>query len=151
MRKMGWEQGAGLGKNQQGITAPLIMKKTDSGAGQIAVGTNLIQKFNPHKDVSPVILLLNAVGRGDVDDELQEEMRDEAAKYGKVVDCKIVTMPEGVPDGKSVRIFIEYADREGGAVAKAKFSNRYFGGRYVNCLYFEEGKWRKADLYAEVE
>lgn len=43
-----------------------------------------------HKDnVSPVILLTNMVGPGEVDDMLQEETADECSKYGKVERCLI--------------------------------------------------------------
>ena len=85
MKRQGWTQGGGLGANQQGITAPLIMKKTDGNAGQIAVGANLIKKFNPHTDVSKVVVLLNAVSREEAltDDALEEDMQGEAGKYGR--------------------------------------------------------------------
>lgn len=39
--------------------------------------------------VSPVILLTNMVGPGEVDDMLQEETADECSKYGKVERCLI--------------------------------------------------------------
>jgi splicing factor 45 len=35
MAKMGWKEGQGLGKQQQGITTPLMAKKTDRRAGVI--------------------------------------------------------------------------------------------------------------------
>lgn len=38
---------------------------------------------------SPVILLTNMVGPGEVDDMLQEETADECSKYGKVERCLI--------------------------------------------------------------
>ncbi|KAG6793456.1 hypothetical protein POTOM_002665 [Populus tomentosa] len=35
MKKMGWKEGQGLGKQEQGITTPLIAKKTNRRAGVI--------------------------------------------------------------------------------------------------------------------
>jgi splicing factor 45 len=35
MAKMGWKEGQGLGKQEQGITAPLVAKKTDRRGGVI--------------------------------------------------------------------------------------------------------------------
>ena len=37
MMKMGWERGAGLGKSNQGITAPLAVTKTSARGGTIDV------------------------------------------------------------------------------------------------------------------
>ncbi|KAL0310513.1 UNVERIFIED_CONTAM: DNA-damage-repair/toleration protein, chloroplastic [Sesamum angustifolium] len=33
MAKMGWKEGQGLGKQEQGITTPLVAKKTDKRGG----------------------------------------------------------------------------------------------------------------------
>ena len=41
------------------------------------------------ENASPVILLTNMVGPGEVDDMLQEETADECSKYGKVQRCLI--------------------------------------------------------------
>jgi splicing factor 45 len=35
MAKMGWKEGQGLGKQEQGITMPLMAKKTDRRAAVI--------------------------------------------------------------------------------------------------------------------
>lgn len=41
MEKMGWKEGQGLGRNQQGIATPLIAKKTDQRSGRIVVADAL--------------------------------------------------------------------------------------------------------------
>ena len=41
MEKMGWKQGEGLGANKQGITAPLVARKTAMRSGiivQVSIG-----------------------------------------------------------------------------------------------------------------
>merc|ERR1719215_186588 len=38
LKKMGWKEGTGLGKEGQGMQTPLVMKKTDRAAGVIAEG-----------------------------------------------------------------------------------------------------------------
>lgn len=45
--------------------------------------------FEMMEKPSPVILLTNMVGPGEVDDMLQEETADECSKYGKVERCLI--------------------------------------------------------------
>ncbi len=49
-----------------GITAPLIMRKTDRGAGTVVQGTTMpARKFDPKVGPSTVVVLMNAVGRGE--------------------------------------------------------------------------------------
>ena len=86
MKKMGWKEGSGLGKNEQGMAAPLIAQKTDSNVARI-VESQVKPKAKPMAAASGVrfptriLLLLNLVGKGEVDDELEEETADEARKY----------------------------------------------------------------------
>merc|ERR1719421_388017 len=94
LKKMGWKDGQGLGKDGQGITAPLMARKTDKNVAVIeqakpktivkAPGTN----FN--REPTPVLLLTNMVGRGDVDEDLADETADEAKKYGKIEEVKVM-------------------------------------------------------------
>lgn len=57
MAKMGWKEGQGLGKQEQGITTPLVAKKTDRRAGVIINASEKKVKFTPTR----VLLLRNMV------------------------------------------------------------------------------------------
>ncbi|TWW64454.1 Splicing factor 45 45 kDa-splicing factor RNA-binding motif protein 17 [Takifugu flavidus] len=59
------------------------------------------------KNPTKVVLLRNMVGRGEVDEDLEEETKEECEKYGKVVKCVIFEIAE-VPDDEAVRIFLEF-------------------------------------------
>lgn len=50
MAKMGWKEGQGLGKQEQGITTPLMAKKTDRRAGVIVNAS----ESKPEKKVKSV-------------------------------------------------------------------------------------------------
>lgn len=47
MAKMGWKQGQGLGKQEQGITTPLMVKKTDRRGGAIVNASESKQQGHP--------------------------------------------------------------------------------------------------------
>eukprot|EP00439_Symbiodinium_sp_Y106_P023109 s6095_g2.t2 len=97
MKKMGWKDGAGLGKEGQGMVNPLVMQKTDQKTGRIVEGVKREAtaapvgqpeakqaKASPKLPPTRVLLLTNMVGAGDVDEDLQEETAEEASKYGKL-------------------------------------------------------------------
>lgn len=67
MAKMGWKQGQGLGKSEQGITTPLMAKKTDRRAGVIVNASEnkssekKVKSVNINGEPTKVLLLRNMV------------------------------------------------------------------------------------------
>merc|ERR1712113_123773 len=128
------------------MQTPLVMKKTDAAAGTIVEG----QKREAPTQQAPgqpeakqpkaatsssrpptrVLLLNNLVGKGDVDEDLEEETAEEASKYGKLKKC-VVKEYKNLPDDQAVRIFLEYEQIEGATKALVDMNGRYFGGRVV--------------------
>lgn len=65
-----------------------------------------IQSAQSHNCTS--FVLQNMVGPGEVDDELEPEVREECnGKYGAVVQVVIFEIPKAVPE-EAVRIFVEF-------------------------------------------
>jgi splicing factor 45 len=90
LAKYGWQEGQGLGRDEAGMKEALEVKPTGSGSGIIVDHPPSQTRVDIRKEVtSPVILLTNMVGPGEVDDMLQEETADECSKYGKVERCLI--------------------------------------------------------------
>eukprot|EP00960_Hanusia_phi_P060575 764546-Hanusia_phi.AAC.3 len=101
MRKMGWQEGKGLGAQSQGITTALQAHKTGNKTGRI-VNNELGQLGAP----SRCVLLTNMVGAGEADKQLEEETKLECSKYGFISRCVIHELAPGAPEDQAVRIFL---------------------------------------------
>lgn len=163
MKKMGWKEGSGLGKDGQGMAAPLVMKKTDARAGVITEGQRRNEAPPQPQQASgqppakqarteevkrpptKVLLLNNLVGAGEVDEDLEGETAEEASKYGKLKKC-VVREIKGVPDAEAVRIFLEFERVEDATKALVDMNGRYFGGRVVKARFFDEARFERKDL-----
>ncbi|GMI93200.1 REQUIRED FOR SNC4-1D 2, DNA-DAMAGE-REPAIR/TOLERATION PROTEIN 111 [Hibiscus trionum] len=153
MAKMGWKEGQGLGKQEQGITTPLMAKKTDRRAGVIVNASETPKPDKKVKSVSfngpptRVLLLRNMVGPGEVDDELEDEVGSECAKYGTVTRVLIfeITEPD-FPVDEAVRIFIQFERSEETTKALIDLDGRFFGGRVVKATFYDEERFSKNEL-----
>ncbi|KAG2243149.1 hypothetical protein Bca52824_095012 [Brassica carinata] len=149
MAKMGWKQGQGLGKSEQGITTPLMAKKTDRRAGVIvnASEKKVVKGVSISGEPTTVLLLRNMVGPGEVDDELEEEVGTECGKYGTVTRVLIFEITEpNFPTHEAVRIFVQFSRPEETTKALLDLDGRFFGGRTVRATFYDEVKFSKNEL-----
>ncbi|KAA0721141.1 Splicing factor 45 45 kDa-splicing factor RNA-binding motif protein 17 [Triplophysa tibetana] len=105
------------------------------------------QPPNRDSQVSPtkVVLLRNMVGRGEVDEDLEAETKEECEKYGKVTKCVIFEIA-GVIEEEAVRIFLEFERVESAIKAVVDLNGRYFGGRVVKASFYNLDKFRVLNL-----
>eukprot|EP00916_Digyalum_oweni_P001474 GHVL01002849.1.p2 GENE.GHVL01002849.1~~GHVL01002849.1.p2 ORF type:complete len:162 (+),score=40.03 GHVL01002849.1:562-1047(+) len=158
MEKMGWKEGQGLGRQKQGITAPLVARKTDRHSGVIILGQTPPPGIAKAKaaaatevdalPTSRVLLLTNLVGPGEVDGDLEGETAEEASKYGNLKKVKILEI-KGVPAEEAVRIFLKYEKPEEAVKAYNDLNGRFFGGRTVRARFFDEQKFEDEKLAPE--
>ncbi|KAK4751181.1 hypothetical protein SAY87_004663 [Trapa incisa] len=154
MAKMGWKEGQGLGKQEQGITTPLMAKKTDRRAGVIVNASETkpaaekkVKSVNFNGTPTRVLLLMNMVGPGEVDDELEDEVASECAKYGTVTRVLIFEITEpSFPAEEAVRIFVQFERSEETTKALIDLDGRYFGGRVVHAFFYDEERFSKNEL-----
>lgn len=176
MQKYGFREGQGLGKHEQGLSTALSVEKTSKRGGKIIIGDSTEKtpgssqnvadphgsnsadaskknETNPLTEIlkcpTKVVLLRNMVGRGEVDEDLEAETKEECEKYGKVVRCVIFEI-SGVTDDEAVRIFLEFERVESAIKAVVDLNGRYFGGRVVKACFYNLDRFRVLDLGDQV-
>ncbi|XP_055637856.1 splicing factor 45 [Toxorhynchites rutilus septentrionalis] len=170
MAKYGFKDGQGLGKQEQGMSMALQVEKTSKRGGRIvhekdiALPVPISEVPQPQlqpapqtppqepsiteimKSPSKVVLLRNMVGPGDVDDDLEPEVKDECnTKYGEVVTVVIHEVPNVVPE-EAVRIFVEFKRMESAIKAVVDLNGRFFGGRQVRAGFYSQERFDCMDL-----
>lgn len=157
------------GKKEQGMSIALQVEKTSKRGGRIihekeimpppppaplsppSIPYNEACKSEPSiteimRSPSKIVLLRNMVGPGEVDEELEPEVKDECnTKYGEVVKVLIHEVPNTTPE-ESVRIFVEFKRIESAIKAVVDLNGRFFGGRTVKAGFYEAEKFENLHL-----
>uniref|UniRef100_K3XBN5 RRM domain-containing protein n=1 Tax=Globisporangium ultimum (strain ATCC 200006 / CBS 805.95 / DAOM BR144) TaxID=431595 RepID=K3XBN5_GLOUD len=91
------------------------------------------------------LCLLNLVGKGEVDEELEDEVRGECGRFGAVNSVDVQELDD------HVRVFVLFHDEESASKAKQALHGRFFGGNQVQANYYpidelEAKRYRSAFL-----
>jgi len=98
------------------------------------------------RNPSKVVLCQNMVGPGEVDEELEPEIKDECeVKYGDVQKVVIFEIPNAAPED-AVRIFTEFKRVESAIKAVVDLNGRFFGGREVRASFYDVEKFKNLKL-----
>jgi len=94
------------------------------------------------KNPCKVVLCKNMVGPGEVDGDLEPEVKEECnVKYGDVISVIVNELPNPSCPEEAVRIFIEFKRVESAIKAVIDLNGRFFGGREVNARFFDQDKF----------
>ncbi|XP_017783805.1 PREDICTED: splicing factor 45 [Nicrophorus vespilloides] len=159
MAKYGFKEGQGLGKQEQGMSVALQVEKTSKRGGRIIHEKEMMMPPPPPqkspeeptiteimKTPSKVVLLRNMVGPGEVDDDLEPEVKDECnTKYGDVGSVVIHELQDQLPED-AVRIFVEFNRIESAIKAVVDLNGRFFGGRQVKATFYDTEKFDNFQL-----
>ncbi|ORX99324.1 hypothetical protein K493DRAFT_335793 [Basidiobolus meristosporus CBS 931.73] len=95
----------------------------------------IMRKLARSDELSPVIMIKNAVTVSEVDDELKTEFSEECSKFGSVV--KVLVQPEDEAPTSDVRIFVQFSDGAAAGQAKLGLNGRWFGGKQIQAVSYE--------------
>lgn len=142
MAKMGYKEGQGLGKEEQGISKALQVEKTGKSHGKIIAEPDKKQEelsiTEMMKNPSKVVLLKNMVGPGEVDSDLEPETKEECSKYGEVNRCHIYEARDYESEEDGVRIFIQFERVE--SAIKGMLS-KVFQSKFESLFSFGRSQW----------
>ncbi|KAK5646865.1 hypothetical protein RI129_005329 [Pyrocoelia pectoralis] len=146
MAKYGFKEGQGLGKQEQGMSMALQVEKTSKRGGRIIHEKEIMPPPSLDAKAEQIVLLRNMVGPGEVDDELEPEVKDECnTKYGDVATVTIHEVPNVEPED-GVRIFVEFRRIESAIKAVVDLNGRFFGGRQVKATFYDADKFYNFQL-----
>ena len=83
-----------------------------------------------------ILLLENMVTIQEVDDTLQEEVKQECSKYGRILSCIIHTT---IND--DVKIFVQFENQSSSVLAFKEMNGRFFGGKRIDALFYNENDY----------
>jgi len=166
MQKYGHKEGAGLGKMNQGIAAPLEVEKTSRRGGKIVATKPATSSYGSGSPVTPstpqppppnirklpnlsrptkIVCLQNMVSANEVDSDLPDEVSSECSKFGQVVKVRICEIPN-VPTEEQVRIFLEFSRMEEAMKAVIGLHNRFFNKRNLIAAFYNIDMYEKGEL-----
>lgn len=149
--KQGWKGiGYGLGKDDQGMAAPLVSVIDSTPGASRATGT--IQIAELKSTSSRAIVLLNMVTRGSANESLTQETKEDCSIFGSVVSCIASESSDpSCPDHECVRIFVIFEAIEVAKRAKAALDRKKFDGRSVRTAFYPESAIEANQLWLPVK
>ncbi|KAL3810175.1 hypothetical protein ACHAXA_001596 [Cyclostephanos tholiformis] len=111
----------------------------------------LVQQSTLAPSPTRVLVLLNMVMDEDLatDDNhkmLEEEVREEVSRYGKLISMKIPRHGEGYAPSAVTKIFLEYASMSDAINAERELKGRAFGPNVVDVKFFGEEDYSRNNL-----
>jgi len=139
-------------KLMQGDTEPSTLKQQEDmsikGKSARQMVMHRLMGARPAKLESSVLLLRNMVSPDEVDEDLQGEIEEECGKYGQVENLIIYQERQSEDEQAEivVKIFVEYNTPDQVKKAKSVLDGRFFGGRTISAVVYDQELYDQQDL-----
>uniref|UniRef100_A0A0N4ZT10 Poly(U)-binding-splicing factor PUF60 n=1 Tax=Parastrongyloides trichosuri TaxID=131310 RepID=A0A0N4ZT10_PARTI len=96
---------------------------------------------------SAVVALRNMITLPEIDDFLEDEIKQECSKYGEIKDICLFNEPETI----NVRVFILFRSPEEAECAKKALDKRFFAGRAISASIYDQILYESGDYMGVCE
>lgn len=176
MARMGYNQGQGLGKDEQGMSHALEVEKTSKHGGKIVASSSAAGAASPPAFAAPMAPPPPAAAKSDQSiSDSNESITEMMKNPSKVILLRNMVGPGEVDDDlepetkeecskygdvascvifempqlpaeEAVRIFVEFKRVESAIKAVVDLNGRFFGGRTVKAGFFDFKRFKNLDL-----
>lgn len=129
------------------VSDPVLVTSSSNSPEKLLPHSNeddigISQEIQSQQSESSIVVLHNMVDKEDIDDDLEDEIREECGKYGEVLGV-VVKIEQRQPDSKdtgdtedeeitdSVKIFVEFSSVSASSKAISSLNGRFFAGRQI--------------------
>eukprot|EP00756_Hemistasia_phaeocysticola_P048685 Hpha_TRINITY_DN23094_c0_g1::TRINITY_DN23094_c0_g1_i1::g.109450::m.109450 len=145
--------------NRKRSAAPLLEHRSEGPAVAACAKRQRVEKKEPppdSKSPSSVVLLRNMVRPGEVDEELEGDVREECSRFGKVLEVAIYEQQrwsglQRVPEELAVRVLVSFASPEEALRCWKVMNGRQFGGRTVLAGFYPKSRFDAGDFSPDAE
>jgi hypothetical protein len=151
MALMGWRAGQGLGREAQGIKAPLLVMKGVGTARVVDTDDTHSKLFGQAS--TRTLLLLNAASPEQVSESIAGELAVDCSEYGEVEQCimHVVQVREKEKLEAQVRVFVRFTAEDAARRALQNLNQRHFMQRVLDVHFYNDEAFDKNELNRSVE
>ncbi|RKP14925.1 hypothetical protein BJ684DRAFT_18714 [Piptocephalis cylindrospora] len=129
--------------HEEGTLAEESDMRIRNGDQRYAVMQRLAQSQQDIEMDTRVLMIRDPVPVGEVDEELEGDFKEECSKYGQI---DRVHVDVGRAEAGVVRVFVEYEDKVDAVGAKGALDGRWFGGKQLQVVLYDEKKDSRGDV-----